>query len=73
MLDIASTRWHDHRMITAPIDLPADHPGVTDPVYLERRATIAAASQNHTRGARPAMVEYSEVEHDVWRLSLIHI
>jgi len=70
MLDIASTRWHDHRMITAPIDLPADHPGVTDPVYLERRATIAAASQNHARGVRPATVEYSEVEHDVWRTVL---
>jgi len=57
-------------MITAPIDLPADHPGVTDPVYLERRATIAAASTNHTRGMRPATVAYSDVEHEVWRTVL---
>lgn len=57
-------------MITAPIELPADHPGVTDPVYLERRATIAAAARNHTRGTRPATVEYSDVEHEVWRTVL---
>jgi phenylalanine-4-hydroxylase len=39
-------------------------------VYLERRATIAAASQNHARGMRPATVEYTDVEHGVWRTVL---
>jgi phenylalanine-4-hydroxylase len=57
-------------MITAAIELPADHPGVTDPVYLERRATIAAVSASHVRGMRPAHVHYTDTEHGVWRTVL---
>ena len=47
-------------------ELPADHPGVSDPVYLERRRAIAATSAGQRVGEPPPRVEYSTVEDDVW-------
>jgi phenylalanine-4-hydroxylase len=50
---------------SAPIVLPDDHPGVSDPVYLDRRGSIAAASADHP--VVPPHIEYTSTEHDVWR------
>jgi len=57
-------------MRSVSIGLSSDHPGVSDPTYLARRETIAKASQNHTRGAHPTNVRYSDEEHAVWRTVL---
>ena len=54
-------------MTTPSIALSADHPGVSDPVYLERRATIAAASQDRPPGSPPPFVTYTPVEDGVWQ------
>lgn len=53
-------------MATIGIQLPADHPGVSDPEYLRRRATIANASKDHVPGSLPRHIEYTPTEHDVW-------
>ena len=49
------------------LELPADHPGVSDPVYRERRAHIAAAAEHAPTGAPPARIEYSDTEHITWQ------
>jgi len=49
------------------VDLPNDHPGVSDPVYLQRRAAIAMTSANQTDSAEPPEITYTRVEDDVWR------
>ena len=49
-------------------DLPADHPGRSDPAYRARRATIAAVGESHRPGDPIPDVEYSAEEDDVWRV-----
>ena len=53
-------------MSDSVLDLPTDHPGVSDPVYVARRNHIADVSANLELGARPPLVEYTQVENDVW-------
>src|SRR5688500_2775348 len=49
-------------------DLPADHPGFTDPAYRARRAAIAAAGESYRPGDAIPDVEYAAVEDDGWRV-----
>ena len=49
------------------LELPADHPGVTDLAYRARRAAIAEVAEHYTRPAPIPDVEYSKEEDDVWR------
>jgi phenylalanine-4-hydroxylase len=51
----------------ATVALDRDHPGVADPVYRARRDTIAAASAEYEPGQPIPTVDYTEVEHEVWR------
>ena len=48
------------------IELATDHPGLSDPVYLERRAAIAAATRQRSTNATPPTIAYTTVEDDVW-------
>jgi phenylalanine-4-hydroxylase len=48
--------------------LPADHPGVSDPAYRSRRATIARIGESYRRGDPIPFVEYTPEEDDLWRL-----
>ena len=54
---------------TAHVKLAADHPGASDPVYRERRNVIAAQALAWEPGTPPPRVEYTEAEHDVWRIA----
>ena len=57
--------------MTAPaLELPTDHPGVSDPQYVERRNHIAELSAHTAIGARPPVVDYTSVENQVW--STVH-
>jgi phenylalanine-4-hydroxylase len=49
-------------------ELPADHPGFTDPAYRARRAAIAEVGRAHRRGDPIADVEYTPEEDEVWRI-----
>ena len=49
-------------------DLPADHPGFTDPAYRARRAAIAAVGESYRPGDPIPDVEYSPEENEVWRI-----
>ena len=51
----------------AAVELDQDHPGVADPVYRARRAAIAAASAGHRVGEPIPFIEYTDIEHEVWR------
>ncbi len=53
---------------TRAVDLPADHPGFTDPDYRARRAAIAAVGEAYRPGDPIPDVEYSSEEDDVWRI-----
>jgi phenylalanine-4-hydroxylase len=53
---------------TAHVKLAADHPGASDPVYRERRNVIAAQALAWEPGSPPPRIEYTEAEHDVWRI-----
>lgn len=50
------------------VKLDTDHPGFADPVYRARRNEIAALSVNHVPGEAIPTVEYTESEHQVWRV-----
>jgi phenylalanine-4-hydroxylase len=52
---------------SAAFELPPDHPGVSDPEYLARRATIAEVGRRHERGSPIADVVYTPEEDGVWR------
>jgi phenylalanine-4-hydroxylase len=49
------------------VELSEEHPGFADPRYRARRNAIAALSVDHAIGAPIPHVEYTEIEHDVWR------
>jgi phenylalanine-4-hydroxylase len=49
-------------------ELPADHPGFSDPEYRARRAAIAAVGEAYRTGDPIPDVEYSPEEDDVWRV-----
>jgi hypothetical protein len=50
------------------VELGESHPGFADPAYRARRDAIASLSIDHERGEPIPNVEYSEIEHDVWRI-----
>lgn len=50
------------------VELDAEHPGFADEDYRKRRNEIAALSVNHVPGSPIPRVEYTETEHDVWRI-----
>src|SRR4051812_6618445 len=49
------------------VELGDDHPGVADAEYRARRDAIASLSVEHRVGDPVPVVEYSDVEHEVWR------
>lgn len=50
------------------VELDQGHPGFADPLYRQRRNEIAALSVNWRPGEAIPMVEYTETEHEVWRV-----
>ncbi len=50
------------------LELPADHPGFSDPAYRARRAAIAEVGRRHRPGRPIADVEYTPDEDEVWRI-----
>ena len=50
------------------VHLSGDHPGVNDPEYRRRRNEIAAASMNWREGDPIPEIEYTDQEHEVWRI-----
>jgi phenylalanine-4-hydroxylase len=50
------------------VQLEHDHPGFSDPAYRERRNDIARLSMAYKSGDRIPQVQYSEQEHEVWRI-----
>jgi phenylalanine-4-hydroxylase len=50
------------------VQLAKDHPGACDPAYRERRNHIAARALAWTPGEPLPRIEYSEAEHEVWRI-----
>jgi phenylalanine-4-hydroxylase len=50
------------------VELASDHPGASDPAYRERRNVIAAQALAWEPGAPVPRIEYTEAEHDVWRI-----
>lgn len=49
------------------VHLAPNHPGATDPAYLQRRGEIARAALDWTPGEPAPAIAYSEQEHGVWR------
>jgi len=49
------------------VHLGADHPGVNDQVYRERRNAIAAVALGWQQGQPVPDIDYTEAEHEVWR------
>jgi phenylalanine-4-hydroxylase len=50
------------------VHLADDHPGAADPEYRSRRNEIAAAALAWKPGAPIPQVDYSEAEHEIWRI-----
>jgi phenylalanine-4-hydroxylase len=50
------------------VQLANDHPGACDPAYRERRNHIAAQAVAWTPGEPLPRIEYTEAEHEVWRI-----
>ena len=50
------------------VELAGDHPGACDPDYRERRNHIAAQAVAWKPGEPTPRIEYSEAEHEVWRI-----
>jgi phenylalanine-4-hydroxylase len=50
------------------LDLPSDHPGVSDPAYRRRRQAIVEASAAFSPPGPIPLVEYTAEEDDVWRV-----
>lgn len=53
-------------VFVTPIELPAEHPGCSDPEYIARRGHIAAVSATHRSGT-PSRIHYTLAEDQVWR------
>ena len=53
---------------TVTVELAKDHPGASDPAYRERRNEIAAAALAWKPGTPIPRIEYTEAEHEVWRI-----
>lgn len=53
-------------MAELTVELPADHPGVSDEAYLARRAHIADVGRRHRPGEPIPEVHYSAEEDHVW-------
>jgi phenylalanine-4-hydroxylase len=49
------------------LELPADHPGVSDTAYRARRAAIAAVGEAYRPGEEIPVVAYAAEEDEVWR------
>ena len=49
------------------VELADTHPGFSDPAYRARRNAIASMSIDHVVGSPIPYVEYTPLEHDVWR------
>jgi phenylalanine-4-hydroxylase len=49
------------------VELSQTHPGFADPAYRARRDAIASLSVGHVVNEPIPNVEYTDVEHDVWR------
>lgn len=52
---------------TELVDLDADHPGFHDALYRKRRNDIARAALEYREGDPVPEIDYTAVEHDVWR------
>lgn len=52
------------------VDLNPDHPGFSDPIYRQRRDTIARIALAYRSGLPVPEAPYSDAEHAVWRLVL---
>jgi phenylalanine-4-hydroxylase len=50
------------------VELDRDHPGFSDPAYRTRRDEIASISASHRLGQPITPIEYTEPEHEVWRI-----
>jgi len=50
------------------VHLEADHPGFSDLKYRERRNEIARLALEHREGEPVPFVDYTDQEHDVWRI-----
>src|SRR4051794_604714 len=50
------------------VHLGQDHPGFNDPAYRARRNEIAAAAMAWTPGEPIPHVEYTDAEHEIWRI-----
>ncbi|RJL25203.1 phenylalanine 4-monooxygenase [Bailinhaonella thermotolerans] len=50
------------------VELASSHPGFADPVYRARRNAIALLALGHKRGEPIPTAEYTDEEHEVWRL-----
>ena len=50
------------------VQLGEGHPGLNDPVYRERRDLIATTADRWTPGTPAPHVEYTDEEHEVWRV-----
>jgi phenylalanine-4-hydroxylase len=53
---------------TVTVELAGDHPGACDPAYRERRNHIAARAVAWQPGEPIPRIEYTEAEHEVWRI-----
>ncbi|KAG9331104.1 hypothetical protein JZ751_020262 [Albula glossodonta] len=57
-----------HHLVTKfDPDLDQDHPGFTDPIYRQRRISIADIAFTFRHGERIARVEYTQEEIGTWR------
>jgi phenylalanine-4-hydroxylase len=50
------------------VELGASHPGFADPSYRARRDAIAALAMGHVPGQPIPTVDYTNEEHEVWRI-----
>ena len=53
---------------TVQVHLADNHPGRDDPAYLARRGEIAGAALAHEPGTPVPSIDYTDEEHEVWRL-----
>lgn len=55
------------------VQLDPDHPGFRDPEYRRRRNAIAALALRYRQGDPVPTVDYTDVEHQVWRTVWQHL